>query len=139
MIGFMSGQIDLMRFFPNKLVVHPGDTVEWTLSIDNGAPHTVTFLNDNPDISFVVPVPQLFRPGSIPGQNSDVLWPGYDTKLLLQLTAPQGDLYDDKSLSYPRIHPASALCAAFITAHSRLYAVTIHDTNVGLWRPRNHA
>lgn len=61
-VGFMEGQIDLMRFFPDKLVVHPGDTVEWTLSRQNEAPHTVTFLNGNPEPDLVMPVPQPSGP-----------------------------------------------------------------------------
>jgi plastocyanin len=38
-------EIDLMQFFPNKLVVRPGDTVTFEMSGFNIAPHTVTFLN----------------------------------------------------------------------------------------------
>ena len=57
LIGWSKGQLDLMKFVPSKLVVHPGDTVKFMLSPTNDAPHTVTFLNGNPDISFVVPVP----------------------------------------------------------------------------------
>ena len=44
-VGFSQGQIDLMRFFPSKLLVQPGDTVNWALSSTDVAPHTVTFLN----------------------------------------------------------------------------------------------
>ncbi len=44
-----TGQIDLMNFFPNHVVAHPGDTVEWVLSPKDDAPHTVTFLNGNPE------------------------------------------------------------------------------------------
>jgi plastocyanin len=57
LIGWSLGQYDLMDFFPNKLVVHPGDTVKYMLSPMNVAPHTVTFLNGAADISFVTPVP----------------------------------------------------------------------------------
>ncbi len=53
-----TGQIDLMNFFPNKLVVHPGDTVEWMLSPKDDAPHTVTFLNGNAEPATFVPVSQ---------------------------------------------------------------------------------
>jgi plastocyanin len=58
-VGFSSGQIDLMRFFPGKLVVHPGDTVVWTL---NSPPHSITFLNGNADVEFIVPTPQSSGP-----------------------------------------------------------------------------
>lgn len=55
-IGYSKDAVDLMRFFPNKLVVHPGDTVNFMLSPTNVAPHTVTFLNGGADIPLVVPV-----------------------------------------------------------------------------------
>ncbi len=54
MVGFSQGPIEVMRFFPSHLVVKQGDTVEWTLG---SAPHTVTFLNGNPDIPIAVFVP----------------------------------------------------------------------------------
>jgi plastocyanin len=38
-------EIDLMQFFPDKLRVRPGDTVNFEMSAANLAPHTVTFLN----------------------------------------------------------------------------------------------
>jgi plastocyanin len=56
-MGYNKGQIDLMAFFPRKLTVHPGDTVEWAMGASNMAPHTVTFLNGAPEPPFVVPVP----------------------------------------------------------------------------------
>ncbi len=45
LVGYHKGQVDVMGFFPNKLVVRPGDKVVWELSPSNMAPHTVTFLN----------------------------------------------------------------------------------------------
>ncbi len=58
LIGWEKGQYDLMDFFPQKLVVHPGDTVTFMLSPTNVlAPHTVTFLNGAADIDFVTPIP----------------------------------------------------------------------------------
>jgi len=62
MIGYNDGQIDLMQFFPDKLVVRPGDTVVWEMSQSNVAPHTVTFLNGEPAPSLVIPVPQQGGP-----------------------------------------------------------------------------
>ena len=44
-LGYSKGQIMLMRFFPSRVKVHPGDTVEWMMTKHNDAPHTVTFLN----------------------------------------------------------------------------------------------
>ena len=53
-MGFSSGQIDLMRFFPGKLRVRPGDTVKWALSPNDVAPHTVTFLNGRAEPGLIV-------------------------------------------------------------------------------------
>jgi plastocyanin len=78
LVGFSMGQLDLVRFFPDQLTVHPGDTVEWTLNKDEMiAPHTVTFLNGNPEPDVVLPVPQnngppllLFNPEVLFPQNA---------------------------------------------------------------------
>ncbi|HVN54472.1 MAG TPA: plastocyanin/azurin family copper-binding protein [Anaerolineaceae bacterium] len=58
LIGFSVGVYDFMRFFPSRVSVRPGDTVVWSLSKENAAPHTITFLNGTPDQPLVVPVPQ---------------------------------------------------------------------------------
>jgi plastocyanin len=60
LVGFTVGQLDLLRFFPDELAgVHPGDTVEWTFSMEDLPPHTITFLNgaESPDDLLVVPNP----------------------------------------------------------------------------------
>ncbi len=62
LVGWSQGQFDLMGFFPGKLVVHPGDTVTFMLSSINVAPHTISFLNGFPDISFIIPVPNPLGP-----------------------------------------------------------------------------
>ena len=75
MIGYASGQIDLMQFFPNTLRVRPGDTVHWELSPANDAPHTVTFLNgtDDPPLAvFVAPLLYL-NPAVLFPDGSDTL------------------------------------------------------------------
>jgi plastocyanin len=61
-MGFSKGKIDLMHFFPSKLHVRAGDKVVWTMSPTNDAPHTVTFLNGQPEPALVVPVKQLSGP-----------------------------------------------------------------------------
>jgi plastocyanin len=53
-VGFMYGKIDLMSFFPGRLRVHPGDTVVWHMTT---VPHTITFLNGNPEPSLLQPAP----------------------------------------------------------------------------------
>jgi plastocyanin len=60
-VGFMYGMIDLMSFFPGKLEVHPGDTVVWHMTT---VPHTITFLNGNPEPSLIVPA--MWPPTSAP-------------------------------------------------------------------------
>lgn len=51
-VGFEKGKIDLMRFFPGKLRVHPGDTVVWHMTT---VPHTITFLNGSPEPPLILP------------------------------------------------------------------------------------
>jgi plastocyanin len=68
-IGYSAGQIDLMQFFPDKLTVRPGDKIVWELSENDVAPHTVTFLNDEPE-----PPLAVFENGYL-YLNKDVLLP----------------------------------------------------------------
>lgn len=58
MLGYMEGQVMFARFFPDKVVVRPGDTVVWAMPAFNIAPHTVTFPNGAPLPSLFIPVPQ---------------------------------------------------------------------------------
>ncbi len=54
-LGYMSGNIMVMQFFPGHMTVHPGDTVVWKLSAsDDIAPHTVTFFNGAADLPLVI-------------------------------------------------------------------------------------
>lgn len=78
MAGYAQGQIDLMAFFPNKLQVNPGDTVEWYLPEQNMAPHTITFLNGAAEPELTVQKPQSsgppqleFSPEVLQPQNAD--------------------------------------------------------------------
>lgn len=57
-VGYAQGPFDIMSFYPKKLVVHQGDTVQWDFSAMNMAPHTITFLNGAEEPEFVTPVPQ---------------------------------------------------------------------------------
>ena len=74
-MGYSKGQIDLMQFFHGKLRVRPGDTVLWAMSPSNDAPHTVTFLNSQPEPGLVVPVPQPSGPPPVLYINPAVLLP----------------------------------------------------------------
>jgi plastocyanin len=61
-LGYHDEQIDLMRFFPSRTIVHPGDTVVWEMSETNDAPHTVTFLNGEPAPGLFIAVAQPSGP-----------------------------------------------------------------------------
>ena len=52
------GHAALAQVTHQALAVNPGDTVVFTLSDANMAPHTVTFLNGNMSPDDVLPVPQ---------------------------------------------------------------------------------
>jgi plastocyanin len=74
LLGYDKGQISLMRFFPSKVKVRAGDTVEWAMGRHSMAPHTVTFLNGMTEPGLVVPVPQ--QGGSVVLYvNPEVLFP----------------------------------------------------------------
>jgi plastocyanin len=61
-VGYSQGQADLESFFPSTLNVHPGDTIVWTFSQRDIAPHTITFLNGAEEPPLVVPKPQQSGP-----------------------------------------------------------------------------
>ena len=62
MLGYSQGQISLMRFFPKYVRVRPGDTVQWSMPTHGDAPHTVTFLNGQPEPPLADVVPQQSGP-----------------------------------------------------------------------------
>lgn len=77
-VGYAKGQFDIMYFYPKKLAVHPGDTVQWDFSSMNMAPHTITFLNGAEEPPFIIPQPQpggppllLINPAVALPQNAD--------------------------------------------------------------------
>jgi plastocyanin len=75
LVGFTTGQLHLVRFFPDELTVRPGDTVEWALNnVDMIFPHTITFLNGNPEPDLILPVPQDSGPPLLL-INPDVFFP----------------------------------------------------------------
>jgi len=62
LLGYSQGQISLMRFFPSHVRVRPGDTVQWSMTTHSDAPHTVTFLNGQPEPPLADVVPQQSGP-----------------------------------------------------------------------------
>jgi plastocyanin len=62
LLGYSQGQISLMRFFPSHVRVRAGDTVQWSMTAHSDAPHTVTFLNGQPEPPLADVVPQQSGP-----------------------------------------------------------------------------
>jgi plastocyanin len=54
-VGYESGSIMVMGFFPSRMTVFPGDTVVWKFSSTDNAPHTISFFNGNPDQPLAFP------------------------------------------------------------------------------------
>jgi plastocyanin len=74
LVGFAVGQLYMQTFFPQELTVHPGDTVEWTFSMEDEAPHTITFLNGEEAPDDVIVWPQKEGPPLLL-VNPEVLFP----------------------------------------------------------------
>jgi plastocyanin len=73
LVGYCFNLLEITAFFPNKLTVHPGDTVAWSLSNVDMAPHTITFLNGNPGANLGLPLPNgviLVNPDVLNPQNA---------------------------------------------------------------------
>ena len=111
-----------MRFIPAKLVVHPGDTVNFMLSTTNDAPHTVTFLNGAPDISFIVPIPNPPGP-PILLINPDVLAPLNPGQLLT------GSGIFSSGLLQPVVGPTSYSWTIGDISGNLPYQCILHDTS----------
>ena len=122
LVGWTKGQLDLMRFIPAKLVVHPGDTVNFMLSTTNDAPHTVTFLNGAPDISFIVPIPNPPGP-PILLINPDVLAPLNPGQLLT------GSGIFSSGLLQPVVGPTSYSWTIGDISGNLPYQCILHDTS----------
>jgi plastocyanin len=60
-MGWGDGTMAYLRFAPQDLTIHAGDTVEWT-NRDVEAPHTVTFTSGDPVPEFVLTEPQQSGP-----------------------------------------------------------------------------
>jgi plastocyanin len=132
-LGYMSGQIMVMQFFPSRMTVHPGDTIVWKLSSMNGdAPHTVTFYNGAPDLPFVTVVPtqngpvvlinpEVFYPSQAvmneePLNNTDffnsgLLVPGVHETFSIKIGNISGELYYECIL-----HDSSGMTASLFVA-----------------------
>ena len=123
-MGYSKGVIDLASFFPSKLVVHPGDTVNWVLSPSNMAPHTVSFLNGTPDQELVTP----YFPGGNPPPlliiNPAVLFPVNAASLLLPTAG-----YINSGLMDPMQGPFSFSLKIGNFTGEVPYLCLLHDTS----------
>ncbi len=126
MVGYSSGVVDVMRFFPKTLNVKPGDTVEWDLSAANVAPHTITFLNGNPDPSLVLPVPQPSGP-PILLLNPDVLFP---SQAVMGGTPLNSSDFFNSGLMNPAPQGPTSFSLTIGNVHGTLdYQCLLHDTS----------
>jgi plastocyanin len=127
MIGFTSGVISIMRFFPTNLVVHPGDTVVWTLDPSEMAPHTVAFLNRHREPELVTQVTQpsgpplfLFNPAVLlPSPN--VTTPG--------ATLNKKDFFNSGVLQQAPVGPSSFSIVVGDFTGRLQYVCLLHDTS----------
>lgn len=122
MIGYAKEQIALMRFFPAELAVRPGDTIVWEMSPNNDMPHTVTFLNGEPEPSLVIPVPQ---PGGPPllYANPAVFFPSAPGQMLTRKGIYNSGVMD------PVPGTTYALTIGNIILGMEHYICLLHDTS----------
>jgi plastocyanin len=121
-LGYGKGQIDLMRFFPSRLCVRPGDTVVWQMTPKSDAPHTVTFLNGTTEPSLVIP--DLH-------QNPPLLY--INPAVLAPSPLPPTDLtrtgYFNSGLLLPVPGTTYSLTIGDITPGPLPYRCQLHDTS----------
>jgi plastocyanin len=126
MVGYSSGVVDVMRFFPKTLKVKPGDTVEWDLSASDVAPHTISFLNGNSDQGLVLPVPQPSGP-PILLFNPAVLFP---SQAVQQGTPLNTSDYFNSGLMNPAPQGPTSFSLKVGDIHGTLdYQCLLHDTS----------
>lgn len=122
LLGFGHGQIDLMRFFPSKVNVRPGDTVQWVMGPASDAPHTISFLNGGDEPSLVVPVTQKSG-SSVLYVNPDVLAPSSPAQTL------QRTGYFNSGLLQPIPGTTYSLTIGAISPGPLGYLCLLHDTS----------
>jgi plastocyanin len=122
-LGYGKDQIDLMRFFPGKLNVRPGDTVVWQMTANSDAPHTVTFLNGTEEPSLVIAVPQQNAPPLL-YINPAVLAPSPPSPADLTRTG-----YFNSGLLLPAPGAEYSLTIGDITPGPLSYVCQLHDTS----------
>ncbi len=122
-MGYSSGNVDVMRFFPSQDTVKPGDTVVWKLSSTDIAPHTVTFYNGNPDQPLIKVVQGLN--GLVALINPALLFP---SPAVLQGKPLNNTDFFSSGIMMPGGHTTFALKVGNISG-SLSYECAIHDTS----------
>ena len=122
LLGYDAGQISLMRFLPKRVVVRPGDTVQWTMGAASMAPHTVTFLNGVAEPELVMPVPQQSGPPVL-YLNPEVLFPSQPSQALLRAG------YFNSGLLEPIPGTSYSLTVGDVTPGPLRYLCMLHDTS----------
>ncbi|HSB67366.1 MAG TPA: hypothetical protein VLD65_12375 [Anaerolineales bacterium] len=122
-LGYMSGDIMLMKFFPSIVNVHPGDTIVWKLSDMQDAPHTVTFYNGAPDLSLVTIVPTQNGPVAL--INPAVLFP---SQAVEQGTPLNNTDFFNSGLLVPGQNTTFSLTVGSFTGQLN-YECILHDTS----------
>jgi plastocyanin len=118
-LGYMSGQIMVMKFFPSRVNVHPGDTIVWKLSDMQDAPHTVTFPNGAADLPLVV-----FDQG-LALINPDIVFPSLAVS---QGTPLNGTDFFNSGLLVPGLNTQFSLKVGDITGRLS-YECILHDSS----------
>jgi plastocyanin len=126
MVGYSSGVIDVMRFFPSNTYARPGDTIVWKLSAKDVAPHTVTFLNGNSEPELIDPVDQPAGPPLLL-LNTEVLFPSPNS-LPVPQTLNQQDLFNS-GLMDPVQGPTSFAYKVGNFSGVLDYLCLLHDTS----------
>lgn len=124
LLGYESGNVMIMKFFPGNDTVHKGDTITWKLSSTNTAPHTVTFLNGTPDLSFVIFVPPQ-QGGPLLLINPAVMFPSQ--AVLDGKSLNKTDLFNS-GLLMPEGQTSFSLKVGNISG-TLLYQCLLHDTS----------
>jgi plastocyanin len=122
-LGYESGNIMVMGFFPKHMVVFPGDTIIWKLSAYNNAPHTVTFYNGTPDQPLAIV--EVGQNGPIALINPAVLFP---SEAVTQGEPLYANEYFNSGILNPGINDSFSLVIGNISGTMN-YECILHDTS----------
>jgi plastocyanin len=113
----------VMRFFPSRMTVKPGDTIVWKLSSMDMAPHTVSFYNGAPDEPIIIIAQGPNGPVAL--VNPAVLFP---SQAVLQGTPLNNTDYFNSGILTPGPHDTFSLKVGNISGILD-YECILHDTS----------